>query len=198
MFFFGITFDDARTDALFDLARLVLEPEYSRKAHITLRGPYKRRPHKNSKWFSHKVDDVTFLGPGHFFEGSQNTVFLKCEIPFISDIWRKPTYPNGVPHLTIYDGEDRRFAWYIFRTLQEHDWKFKTKPSKIKSLASKEKIETKYLVDGSPIERALSEIAARQYSMEKLKMLHEGQRIYLLKRICHHLHFLNCPSLTLI
>ena len=198
MFYFGVTFKDDRVDALFDLARLVLEPEFSRKTHITLRGPYRTKPKNTSKWFDHDVGSVTLSRPGNFFQADQNTVFIRCEIPFVKDIWHKPDYQQGTPHLTLYDGDSRRFAWMIMNELRKYEWNLTLKSSKLQIISSKQRIETKYLVDGSRIDGALADIAAKKYNIEKLKYLHEGQRVYLLGQICRQIHFLTHPSLALI
>ena len=44
-----------------------------------------------------------------FLNQNQNTVYLRCSSPELSQVWYKPNYPYN-PHLTLYDGNDRGFA----------------------------------------------------------------------------------------
>lgn len=188
MFFFGIHFVDQRIDQLFDLARIILEPSYARKAHITLRGPYKKRPVQNSKWMNSKVGEVQLTKVQNFFNEHQNTVFLRAEIFGIGDFWYKPDYPDGVPHLSIYDGSDRRFAWQILHTMKNFPWNIRLQPSEMIIIDSKEVLETKYLFESQEFDSSLSRVSERLYSMEKIRSMHDGQRLLILNRICEEIH----------
>jgi len=198
MFFFGVTIENDQIARLFDLASMVLDPANTRATHITLRGPYDRKPRQDLNWRKANVGTATLSKPENFFEYGQSTVYLRCEIPFITDIWHKPDYPNGVPHLTIYDGGDRVFAWQIFQTLQRHEWKLELLLSKMKIIDTKEVLETNYIKNSESIDKSLSEVSSEQYSMENLKNLHQGQRIFLLDKICKRIHFITHPSSALI
>ncbi|MDF0603880.1 hypothetical protein P1J78_24505 [Psychromarinibacter sp. C21-152] len=193
-YFVGVFFEDERVDRLFDLTRVVLQPDFARKAHITLRGPYKHRKDINKSVLEKQMDPILLSKPSTFFNERQNTVFLRAEIAFISDFWRKPDYPDGTPHLTIYDGKDRSFAWQVLQVLRDFPWRFYVRPTKLRILSSKEPLETKYLKDFTNFNLALDEVSDRSYSMEAIRKMHTGQRIEILRRVCRNLHTLHSNS----
>ncbi|MEM7472685.1 MAG: hypothetical protein AAF340_15150 [Pseudomonadota bacterium] len=188
MFFFGFYFDDPKVDRLFDLARVVLEPQFARKSHVTLRGPYKKKPDSSSRWLSENVGTVVISKPRNFFSENQNTVFLRTEIMGIGDYWYKPDYPEGVPHLSLYDGKDRKFAWQILEVLRAYPWGFSLPTTDLKIIDSKQLVETHFLRNFDRFEASLSEIEAQKYSMEDLKGMPIGQRVFLFDRICTRIH----------
>ncbi len=196
MYFFGVSFSNQRIDQLFDLSRLVLQPDFARKAHITLRGPYKRKP-SSRNWIGAQLEPIVLSKPDVFFNNAQHTVFIRCEIPFINDNWYKPDYPDGTPHLSIYDGGDRKFAWQVMQSLQKFPWNIELVPTKMKVINSKEVLETSYLVNSKKYENYWDDIGVPTYTMEQLKEMHIGQRIFLFEKICRRIHFLNKVDVSL-
>ena len=194
MLFVGITIEDLRVRQLFDLARVLLEPEFARHAHITLRGPYKHKKDINQSIFSRTVRSITLSRPNTFFNESQNTVYLRAEIPGIGDYWYKPDYPDGVPHLSIYDGTDRVLAWQTLLLLRKFPWNITFQSSPLQIIDSKERLETRYIIDFLNFDGALREISETEYTMEQIKSMHIGQRIHLLDRVFHAIHITHPSS----
>jgi len=103
---------DPFVQSCLDLIRYLAEWSEKTPAHITVRGPYARRlPEKVEHNINKQISGVNInvLGIAAFFENSQNTVYLRCSAPELSQVWYKPNYPFN-PHLTLYDGNDRAFA----------------------------------------------------------------------------------------
>jgi hypothetical protein len=188
MFFYGTSIKDPKVDRLLDLARLILEPDYARKTHITLRGPYSRKPKRNVKWLTTEIGPVTFTKPGCFFNERQNTVYLRAEISGIAEIWSKPDYPEGVPHLSLYDGEDRTFAWALFSLLKEFSWQIQLALTNISIIEKKKNLVTSYILDEEVLKFGLEVIGAKQYTMEQIRDMHDGQRLHLVHLICNKIH----------
>jgi len=198
-YFFGINIKAQKIDLMFDFIRIILESDFARKNHITLRGPYNRKPKLNSKWLSQKIGPAILSKPDTFFFDDQNTVFLRCELVGIDDIWYKPDYPAGTPHLSIYDGPDRQFAWQVLMTLREFPWQMMLEMSDVKIIEKKSDFVTNFIFNQDDIDQALDEIGGTKYTVEQLKSMKVGQRILLLKKTCakiHELASINHPSST--
>ena len=188
MFFLGVTFADVEARRLFDLARLLLEPEFARPSHITLRGPYKKRNDIGANLIGKQIEPFTISRPSNFFNERQNTVYLRAEIPFVADYWHKPDYPSGIPHISIYDGKDLTLAWQILMVLRQYPWNMEFKSSPMAIIDSKQRIETKFIRDFHDFDAALSLVSEKSYSIEAIKTLHIGQRLHLLENICERIH----------
>jgi hypothetical protein len=190
MFFIAVRFSDEKIARLFDLARLILQPDFARPSHITLRGPYPQKSNISENFIGKDVGVLQVRRPGTFFEGTQNTVFLDIEISGIADIWRKPDYPNGVPHLTIYDGKDRNFAWVIFRALSMHKWKLSLNSSPMHFLDAKRPLETDFLLEFEKYRDTFRILGDGLPSAEKIKFMPALDRIILANRIFALIHTL--------
>lgn len=198
MFFVAVGFSDSRISRLFDLARIVLEPEFARPAHITLRGPYKQKKDISEPVLGRDVGKITVGRPGTFFGDGQHTVFLNVDIFGVSDFWHKPSYPDGKPHLSIYDGQDRNFAWNVMSVLRRYEWGVSLNSTPMQVLEKKRRLETEFLTHYDNLAFTLKEIAGTVYSAEKIKHLPDMERILLLDKICREILFLSRPSSRLI
>lgn len=198
MFFVAIGFSDSKVSRLFDLARLVLEPDFARRAHITLRGPYSKKGDISSSVLGRDVGKIRLNRPGTFFDGAQNTVFLGVEIFGISDFWRKPDFPNGTPHLSIYDGSNRRFAWNVMNVLRRSDWKMELNSTPMAILEKKRKVETEFILHYDALSQTLESVVGEVYSAEFIKEMKDVDRILLFAKFCQKIQFLTRPSSRLI
>lgn len=140
--FYGVYIEDVRLSACLDLIRLLGEPEYYRRCHITVRGPYTRKLSENDlERFNGTLNEVlhtlSVLGVGSFFLGAQNTVILECEIVGVRDIWHKPSYQDGIPHITLYDGKSRQMALAVMAISKKYKWKIVTKVSDLTVIEKK-------------------------------------------------------------
>ena len=110
---------DGLIGSCIDAIRVLANPAEKHRAHITVRGPYRRRGNRSDK-VSRFVEGSEILveGPGNFFASGQNTVYLRCMSPGLEAVWHKPDYEFN-PHITLYDGSSEEFArrlWDIVST----------------------------------------------------------------------------------
>lgn len=194
-YFYGTYVRDKRLRALFDLVRLILEPDFARKTHITLRGPYDKKP-SNKRWIGKEIGYVYLTKPDHFFLDGQNTVFLRAESIELNEFWWKPAFPGGVPHLTFYDGEDRRLAWQVFHTLKKFPWRLHILFAPITIIEKKHNYEENFFLKIDDLDLAFDAISEKKMTIPYIKNMHMGQRIFLLEKICWEIHGFTHPSST--
>ncbi len=96
-----------------NLAVFALSPREKWPAHVTVAGPFQRRPSSRAQ---PKFDSTIFaLGIWNFFDDGLNTVYLKVGMPDLRRHWYKPGFiTNAVPHLSLYNGDDSDFARELF------------------------------------------------------------------------------------
>ncbi|WP_456624324.1 hypothetical protein, partial [Bradyrhizobium sp. P5_C12] len=85
---------------------------------------------------------IHFEGVDSFIEigKPQNTVFLRCNIPSIEQVWDKPDFAGVIrPHLTLYDGKDRTQANLLLRTTRQYRLRFVTRSTPIIQIKAKSK-----------------------------------------------------------
>ena len=103
--------------------RVIAEENQRTQVHITMRGPYKKKlPKKKIEELSTiiKGEKILVIDVGNFFDSNQNTVFFTCaETSNLRKVWKKTTYTDFNPHLTIYDGDDNIYARRIYSLLKE-------------------------------------------------------------------------------
>ncbi|MCP9221594.1 2'-5' RNA ligase family protein [Erythrobacter sp. LQ02-29] len=102
---------------LLNLAVFILNPREKWPAHITVAGPFRRRPSARAQA---KFKSSAFsLGAWNFFSEGRSTVYLKAGVPNIRKYWSKPDFiGNPVPHISIYNGKDLDTAKKIFHKIE--------------------------------------------------------------------------------
>ncbi|MDP2130740.1 MAG: 2'-5' RNA ligase family protein [Erythrobacter sp.] len=105
-------------NSLLNLAIFSLHPQEKWPAHITVAGPFERRPTSRAQ---PRFDRTVFsLGAWNFFQQGISTVYLKVGMNDIWRYWNKPSFiGNPVPHISLYNGQDEEFAQKIFNKLHE-------------------------------------------------------------------------------
>lgn len=196
MFFVAVTFSDSKVSELFDLIRLLAEPDFARSAHITLRGPYTHKKDIGGSIFEKDVGKITIRKPGNFFNERQSTVFLGVEILGVSDFWYKPDFPEGTPHLSVYDGNDRQTAWVIFNTLRKFKWNLTLNSTPLHILEKKRPLETEYIIQYEKVSRTLFDIAGRKITPVEMRSIGLLERINMMVKVCEKIHHLTHPSST--
>jgi hypothetical protein len=97
---------------LLDAIRLFASPKVRHAAHITVRGPYDDFQDP-TRWSARvRGRDVTVGGIGEFFEGEQNTIYLKVRSEAVREIWEKRDYPDYSPHVTLFNEKGPEFRGY--------------------------------------------------------------------------------------
>lgn len=124
--FYGLYLNDERLEAALELIRFVGEPDYLRRPHITVRGPYERKQDALLEKLGYSPKYVFVRGVAAFFFENQNTVLLECDLPEKDRVWRKPNFPDGKPHITLYDGRSRNLALSLRLSLKQCKWQFRT------------------------------------------------------------------------
>lgn len=103
-----------------DLAIYLLNPKEKWPAHVTVAGPFVDR--SRFQITVREYQSTVFLySPSNFFRYEKPTVFLHAGFQELDAIWRKPDFKgsNPIPHVTLYDGDDKKFARRVFQMLQE-------------------------------------------------------------------------------
>ena len=109
---------------LLDAMRLLAKPDCKHASHITVRGPYSDYQDSREWTMAIRGKLIKVSGVGTFFGDKQNTVYLGVDSAAINGIMYKPDYPDGVPHLTIYDGDSRAIAEAVRDILTKFDLSF--------------------------------------------------------------------------
>ena len=89
-------------------------------------------------------ETINISAVDNFFEFNQNTVFFKIdENEKLRKIWKKVTYNDFKPHITIYDGKDRQYAIKLFNALRHNFSPFLYRVEKLNWLEPKDNDELK-------------------------------------------------------
>ncbi len=110
--------DDKRLEDLLNLAIFSLNPDAKWPAHVTIAGPF---PAARSFSVPDKFSaTVRVIGAGNFFRYGSSTVFLHVGAEELQPLFRKPDFKgNIVPHLSLYDGENRGLAETFYKKISE-------------------------------------------------------------------------------
>lgn len=104
---------EADVRSLLSLAVFALNPNERWPAHVTVAGPFNNRPRVRAKFEGHVP--AFCLGIGNFFNQGLNTVYLHIGVRNLDRVWRKPDFSGDpVPHLSLYNGQDRDFALQVY------------------------------------------------------------------------------------
>jgi hypothetical protein len=189
-YFFGTYPAEKEVGRLFDLARLIVQPDFARKAHVTLRGPYEKKPSPRSSWLRRPLSKATIMRPSNFFSYWQNTVYLGIDFPELAEVTWKRDFKDSVPHMTVYDGSDKTLAWQILLALRKYTWKFQIDLTPVQILEKKRDYDGSFFLELDDIDIAFSYIHERPLNRDYIRSMHIGQRIHLLEKICVRIHFL--------
>jgi hypothetical protein len=184
--FYGLYISEQKLATAFDLIRFFAEPRFLRNTHITVRGPYdKRIDGYLGKIGAKKSYEIIIQLVDHFFVGTQSTVFLRCKIPEIESVWNKPDYKGEItPHLTLYDGKDRNFAYSMFNLIKSYDIKITTTSTELREIESKTN-PSKYLdVFLHEHHDLCGEILGRDLDYKKMHLIGTRQRLSYISETC--------------
>lgn len=147
--FYGTYIKDTRLAGGLDLIRFLMEPNAIRFSHVTIRGPYQRRIAQSrlDLELNSQIQDwrVRLTEPCCFFENAQNTVFISVDLGSLRRLWRKPDYPTGVAHLTLYDGNNRKWAKELYGLLCQHRWNLTVDVTPLRYIDDKFQVENTLL-----------------------------------------------------
>ncbi len=162
---------------LLNALKFIADENQRTEAHITVRGPYVKKLSKNDvKKFSDIISNeiLNISKVDNFFAFNQNTVFFSCdENESLKAIWKKITYNEFKPHITIYDGNDRDFAIKLFKILASDFKQFKYRISDLSWLEPKTNDELKLyylksITDYNNVLENILKISKRDIDFSKL------------------------------
>lgn len=185
---------DERVKEYVDAIRYISSPDQKHSGHITVRGPYKNKipVDKINKNFS--GNQITITGVGNFFDCDQNTVFFKCKGTFLEKVWEKRDYDDYLPHITIYDGDDKQFAEHLFNTIKQFHYNITYKADKLELLKGQtgQKSAELGLNHSMDIYKNASDI--NNLNLSDLKRKPESERLKIIKYLCRQLSELSDAS----
>ncbi|WP_315773564.1 MULTISPECIES: hypothetical protein [unclassified Bradyrhizobium] len=180
--FYGLYLSDERLEAALELIRFVGEPDYLRRPHITVRGPYERKQDALLERLAYSPQSVFLRGIAAFFSEKQNTVLLECDLPEKDRVWRKPDFPEGKPHITLYDGKSRNLALGLRLSLKQCKWRFRTE---VRSLTL---VERKLDPEGSlpamfdNVSKLYREVMFEDFNVDKIRRFGEVDATFCVSR----------------
>lgn len=190
--FYGFYFEDDALQGAFDLIRFFAEPRYFRRAHITVRGPYDDIADSEIAELNRTIRkpyEIKIEGPGSFFESGQNTVLLKCLIPGVEEIWKKPSYGEGInPHVTLYDNNDRGVAQTLLFILKKYNWAISTQATSLSLIGKKQIPDASSLDNFFKAAQAWNqEIFGRTIDYGNIQFMNSTKRMSYVPQICDYL-----------
>jgi hypothetical protein len=168
-----------------DAIRFLCNPAEKQRAHITVRGPYRKRI--DVKRLSEKVNGgiVSFDGVGNFFDSRQNTIFFRCSAPRLRAVWNKPDFPFN-PHLTIYDGKSAEFAHRLFDLMSRYEYPLRFRAEELEAIESRKGQDSMSLAlafNSELVRRAVG----YGITAAEVPRLSEHRRLELIDQLCRYL-----------
>lgn len=179
---------------LLNALKVLADENQRTEAHITVRGPYvKKLSGPDVKKFSDIISDevLSISRVDNFFAFNQNTVFFNCqENENLKAIWKKITYNDFKPHITIYDGDDREFAIKLYKKLAADFKPFKYRVSGLTWLEPKSHDELKlfYLRTITDYDNVLKDILKTSKSDIDFSSLTQTKRLFKINKIAKRLY----------
>lgn len=181
-------FDDVGVQETLDAIVLLANPREKRRAHITLRGPYKSQDEAENVRVDIRGADISICGVGNFFEYGQNTIFLNSDSEHIRANWWKPKYGYN-PHITLYDGDSREFAEDLYSRIKisRPFMKFSAGYSEIiRSVSGQKDFSLWFDVNLNTVRSVSND----DFNIESIANMPAWQRLMLIDRLCVKLKWL--------
>ena len=185
--FYGVYLTDERLEAALELIRFLGEPDYLRRPHITIRGPYERRQDALLERLSYTPELVFINGVSVFFGGNQNTVLLECDLPEKERVWRKPDFPDGKPHITIYDGKSRHIALSFRQSLKNCKWRFYAPIGELKLIEKKVDPDVSLPMIFENVSTIYRQVMFDEFDVEKIRRFDEVDALFCVSRLAAYI-----------
>lgn len=146
--FYGVYLESTAISTILDVVRFCSEPDSIRFAHITLRGPYHtglNKAHLQQLNAGYKDRTIAMLKADKFLSGTQSTAVILVDLRALSGLLYKPDFPDGTPHITLYDGKDRDFCADLSSLAQEYNWENELQVGLLQEITPKKKIDQEFL-----------------------------------------------------
>ncbi len=190
---------DKVTKNILDAIKVLSDDSQRTGAHITVRGPYSKKLRQSKvDTCSQDITDTSlhFSKVGNFFDYGQNTVFFKCDDnENLRKIWNKKGYEDFEPHVTLYDGTDKKFAERLFYKLQQNFQPFEFKVDKLSYLESKSKSSDTMgfyrhrLKQDFVNFKPLKDILNTDIDKEKISKIKEHNKLKYIGKLCQNIKY---------
>jgi hypothetical protein len=185
--FYGVYLVEKRLEAALELIRFLGEPDYLRRPHITIRGPYERRQDALLEKLKYTHKSILIKGVTAFFVEAQNTVLLDCHLPDKDRVWRKPDFPDGKPHITIYDGKSRNMALNLRSSLKTCKWNFQVPISDLTLIEKKIDPQETAPEIFENVSELYGEVMFEEFSVENIRSFAEIDSIFCVSRLAAYI-----------
>lgn len=120
---------DPQINALFSaIWKITSGNDKPKRAHVTLRGPYKDIVPEEQILQCKKLmmyDVLRISGVGIFTNEDEYVVFIKVNSPNLRETWWKPDYPINEygfePHISLYRGPNKKLANLLFEIFKNEN-----------------------------------------------------------------------------
>jgi hypothetical protein len=193
--FYVVHIKDKVLSDVLEAIRFLCNPTEKQRAHVTVRGPYKRRI--DVKGLNRKIagDTIVIDGVGNFFDVGQRTVFFRCSSPELKNVWNKSDYPFN-PHVTLYDNDSETFARHLFEVVSRYKYYLKFRVEELEAIQPRRGQSSFSLALAFNSELVRS-VVGRGITAEDARSLSENRRLDLVGRLCKHLSLLSNQYQTL-
>ncbi len=170
-----------------DAIRVLANPAEKYKAHITVRGPYKRGGFRlGSVNRILESSEIEVRGAGNFFSSGQNTVYLRCESPNLKAVWDKADFGFN-PHITLYDGPSSAFARELWRIISSRPYEFSFVAGPLTPLVSKRRSQGGMALQADLDFRLLQEVAQLDADEVTIESLSQSERLNAIDKLSNFL-----------
>jgi 2'-5' RNA ligase len=186
--------DKAFSDCL-EAIRFLSNPAEKHRAHITVRGPYRKRI--DVKDINRKIagDKIVIDSVGNFFESGQNTVYFRCSSPELRVVWKKRNYPFN-PHVTVYDSDSGEFARRLFEVISRYKYRLEFRADELEVMES-HKGQASFSLALAFNSELVRQVVGKKIKAEDVQALPDDRRLELIGRLCKHLAASSAQDQTL-
>jgi hypothetical protein len=172
-----------------DAIRFICNPAEKQRAHLTVRGPYRKRIDTTA--ISRRIigDTVSIDSVGNFFDSGQNTVFFHCSAADLKSVWSKPHYPFN-PHITLYDSNSSEFARRLFAVMSKYSYCMKFQADELEAIESRKGQDSLSLALAFN-SRLVSRLGGEKVTPSAIQTFSEEHKLTLVERLCEHLSSLS-------
>ena len=175
-----------------ELLRRVCDPQSTSKPHITVR--YFDKLDVPPDHLDTRIRHIDILKPGIFRSKDHRVVFVQCDSEELVGLEHKPHFPTSEFHITLYEGDDARFADRLLDTLREFRWMFRVRlPDRTTLKHIQLKRTGTHRVTARPslgtaVRRLFFEVMDNPLTWELIDRLTNVDRLAVAREICDHLH----------
>ena len=176
-------------------------------AHVTVCGPFTEElPREQIEDMNRRIrgESIIVSGVNTFWSAHQNTVYLEVEGDALYKIGRRTDFSDYVPHITVYNGNRRKWACKILCTLKEFPFSFRVTMGSLRPIITgMDQINghgnghgngkkdgngngyKRVIADFSP--QLMKKITRHEFTREEIRNLNPATRLARIKKIVQYL-----------